>query len=77
MLVHCEFEGSCMQSTELVAKFYTQIHSVGQTSALVQCIHSIPFQGASKWILCIYFGFNKGNLSSYLHCIVIYKVIKS
>lgn len=62
---------------ESVAKFYTQIHSIGQTCVSVQCIYSTPFQGASKWILCIYFGFNKGNLSSYLHCIVIYKVIKS
>ena len=46
-------------------------------SVLVQCIQSLSFQEDSKWILCIYFRFNKGNLNNYLHCIVIYKVINS
>lgn len=46
-------------------------------SVLVQCIQRISFQEDSKWILCIYFRFNKGNWSNYLYCIVIYKVINS
>lgn len=46
-------------------------------SVLVQCIQNLSVQEDSKWILYIYFSFNKGNLSNYLHCIVIYKVIKS
>lgn len=60
----------CTDSCGCWAKSFT-------ASVLVQCIQGIPFQEESKWILCIYFRFNESNLSNYLHCIVIYKVMKS
>ena len=78
--VHLKAAVQTIQSTELMTTFSTQSHSAGQRASpplfWFSAFKAYPSKG-SKWILCIYFGFNKSNLSSYLHCIVIYKVIKS
>lgn len=78
--VHLKAAVQTIQSTELMTKFSTQSHSAGQRASpplfWFSAFKAYPSKG-SKWILCIYFGFNKSNLSSYLHCIVLYKVIKS
>lgn len=83
LTVHSKAVVQIIESTEPVASFCTQIPSVvGQSVSpplfLFSAFKAYPSKRTdSKWILCIYFRFNKGNLSNYLHCIVIYKVINS